>query len=443
MTFSHRVPGTSAGSWRAHPRWPDASDPDSLLAGRSRLVVLAAHPDDETLGAGALVAAAAGRGMRVELVVLTDGEGSHPNSPTWTPQDLAARRRGEATAAAEALGTAVDLTLLGLPDGGLAGTQEEAVTRALVDRLGDARDVLLLAPWRRDGHPDHEAAGRAAAAAAVRTGARLLEYPVWFWHWAGPDDAPWQRMLALGYDGEASARKASAVAAHSSQVQPLSDQPGDEVLLAPEVLEHFLGGVEVFIEDPATDPALEDLHASRDDPWGTTHRWYERRKRDLVMAALPRDTFDRGLEVGCSRGELAADLAPRCRSLVAVDSSPAAIARARDVVPGNVETAVLDVPSQWPDTPFDLVVLSEVGYFLSPIDLERLLRRIAESLTPQGTVVLCHWRHPIRGWPLDGPDVHERALATAGLPPLMARYRDTDVEILVLAARTVWPDPHG
>lgn len=442
MTFTHREPGTSAGRWRAHPRWPRAGDPEELLAGNGRIVVLAAHPDDETLGAGALAAAAAARGVRVELMVLTDGEGSHPDSPTWTREDLAGRRRDEARAAADALGAGVDLTLLGLPDGGLAGSREESVTGALVERLGDARDVLLLAPWRGDGHPDHEAAGRAAAAAAVRTGARLLEYPVWFWHWASPHQAPWQRMLAIGYDEETSARKAQAVAAHRSQVQPLSGAPGDEVLLAPALLEHFLGGVEVFIEDPASDPALEDLHATRADPWGTTHRWYERRKRDLVLAALPRQSFDRGLEVGCSRGELAADLATRCRTLVAVDRSPAAIARARDVVPDNVETAVLDVPDQWPDTPFDLVVLSEVGYFLSPLDLERLLGQIADSLAPHGSVVLCHWRHPIRGWPLDGPDVHERALATPGLPPLMARYRDRDVEILVLAARSQWPDPH-
>lgn len=442
VTFSHREVGTRAHTWRSDRRWPTAHDVKGLLAGRSRVVVVAAHPDDETLGAGALTAAAAALGLKVDVVVLTDGEASHPDSPTWTRQDLAARRRDEARAAADALGAGIDLTLLGLPDGGLAGTHEEAVTTALVDRLGDARDVLLLAPWRRDGHPDHEAAGRAAAAAAVRTGARLLEYPVWFWHWASPHESPWQRMLTIGYDEQTTARKARAVDAHRSQVQPLSDAPGDEVLLAPELLAHFQGGVELFIEDGPADTALEDLHATWDDPWGTTRRWYERRKRDLVLAALPRTSFDRGLEVGCSRGELAADLATRCETMLAVDRSPAAIARARNVVPENVETVVLDIPSQWPDAPFDLVVLSEVGYFLSPLDLERLLQRIAESLDPKGSVVLCHWRHPIQGWPLDGPDVHERALATEGLPPLMARYLDRDIEILVLAAPSQWPDPH-
>ncbi|MGN7246969.1 PIG-L family deacetylase [Janibacter anophelis] len=435
--------GTPAQSWRSDPRWPRARDVEEVLDARARVVVVAAHPDDETLGAGSLAAAAVARGIAVELLVLTDGEGSHPESTTRTPTDLAARRRDEAREAAAALGSRVELALLGLPDGGLTGPQEEQVTRLLVDRLGDARDVLLLAPWRRDGHPDHEAAGRATAAAAVRTGARLLEYPVWFWHWASPPEAPWDSLVAIGYDEDATARKGRAMAAHRSQVEPLSDAPGDEVLLAPELLEHFTAGVEVFVEEGAKDTALDDLHVDSSDPWGTAHRWYERRKRDLVLACLPRPHFVRGLELGCSRGELAADLAKRCEALVAVDRSPAAIARARSVVPEAVETAVVDVPSQWPGSTFDLVVLSEVGYFLSPIDLERLFARIASCLGEHGVVVLCHWRHPVTGWVLDGADVHERALGAPGLPPLMSTYRDDDVEILVLASPADRPDPGG
>lgn len=442
MTFSHREPGTSADRWRDHPRWPVTGSPDRALAGIARLLVVAAHPDDETLGAGALVATAAARGIPVELLVLTDGEGSHPNSPTIGPDDLASLRRGEALAAAAALGSALDLTLLGLPDGVLSGHHEEDVTREVVRRLGDARDALIVAPWRRDGHPDHEAAGRAAAAAAVRTGARLLEYPVWFWHWADPDDAPWDHLLALGFDEVTANRKTRAVAAHRSQVAPLSPAPGDEVLLGPELLEHFPGDREVFVREAPTDPTLDDLHIEQRDPWGVTHRWYEQRKRDLVLAALPRARFARGLDLGCSRGELAADLARRCDALLAVDRSPAAIARAREVVPATVEVALLDLPAQWPDGSFDLVVLSEVGYFLSPIALERSFDRVAGCLAERGVVVLCHWRHPIDGWVLDGADVHARALRSPSLPPLMARYRDDDVEILVLAQPADRPDPH-
>lgn len=439
MTFTHNEPGTSADTWRADPRWSILRNTAQALDEASRLVVVAAHPDDESAGAGGLVAMAVACGVPVDLLVLTDGEGSHPDSVTCSQDELAARRRDEARAAATALGSTVELTLFGLPDGGLAERCAE-ITTVLVDRLGDARDVLLLAPWRHDGHPDHETAGRAAAAAAVRTGAKLLEYPVWFWHWGNPGNAPWDRFVALQLDDDAVSRKSAAVAAHRSQVAPLSPTPGDEVLLGPALLEHFAGSQEVYVEEQVTDPILDELHGAKPDPWGTAHRWYELRKRDLLLAMLPRERFNRGLELGCSRGELAADLAERCDFLVATDSSPAAINLARTVVPTNVEVAVLDLPSQWPSGIFDLVVLSEVGYFLSPVALEQLMVQVTGSLTEHGVVVLCHWRHPIDGWVLDGPEVHARALR-AGLPALMARYCDDDVEILVLAPPGDRPDP--
>ena len=127
--------------------------------------------------------------------------------------------------------------------------------------------------------------------------------------------------------------------------------------------------------------------------------------------------------------------------VIAVDRSPAAIERARTVVPASVEVSVLDVPDQWPVGTFDLIVLSEVGYFLSPVALNHLLGRVRECLDEHGTVVVCHWRHPIEGWVLDGADVHARAL-DAHLPPLLARYCDDDVEILVLAADDR-RDPHA
>jgi cyclopropane fatty-acyl-phospholipid synthase-like methyltransferase len=108
-------------------------------------------------------------------------------------------------------------------------------------------------------------------------------------------------------------------------------------------------------------------------------------------------------------------------------------------VPGaSVEE--LDVPGQWPAGRFDLVVVSEMGYFLSPTDLDRLIDRVADSLEDDGVVLLCHWRHPVAGWVLDGPDVHERFRASR-LPDEAARYEDRDVEIAVLCRQESWPDP--
>jgi protein-L-isoaspartate O-methyltransferase len=248
----------------------------------------------------------------------------------------------------------------------------------------------------------------------------------------------------LDLDADAQAAKRRAMASHRSQVAPLSAQPGDEALLGPDLLEHFARPAEHFVLEPLVDDALDDLHADGADPWGADSRWYERRKRALLLAALPRDRFARGLEVGASRGALARDLAARCGSLLALEQGAQAAASAREQLAdlANVEVSRAAVPDEWPDGTFDLVVVSEVGYFLSPLALDGLVDRLSGALTDDGVVVLCHWRHPVEGWVLDGPDVHAVVRAAAErstLPPVAATYVDRDVELLVLARD--WPEP--
>ncbi len=439
--FTHDTPGTLAKEWRSDTRWRSLAPLDPWADEPDRVVVLAAHPDDESLGAGGLMAEAARRGLRVDLLLLTDGEGSHPRSPTHTPELLARRRRTEGEAAARALGLTGDVVRLGLADGEVA-THQDSVVRRVVAVLGDARRTLLVAPWRGDGHPDHEAAGRIAAAVAERTGARLLEYPVWAWHWSTPDAAPWHLLGAVSLDDEVRTRKEQAIAAHVTQVQRLSELPGDEVLLGEDLLEHFTGDTEVFVTQPVHDPALDDLHQRDADPWGAEVRWYEQRKRDLTIAALPRRSYRRGLEIGCSRGVLTRALAERCGELLAVDSSPRAADLAREALAGlsSVEVRLAHVPDQWPAGTFDLVVVSEVAYFLSPVALDRLVERIRGALSPDGTVVLAHWRHPVEGWPLDGPRAHA-TIRAAGLRPELGAWADRDVEIVVLGSEDTRPDP--
>ncbi len=189
---------------------------------------------------------------------------------------------------------------------------------------------------------------------------------------------------------------------------------------------------------------LDRLHEQDDDPWGVDSRWYEERKRALLLASLPRRRFRRGLEVGGSTGALAAALAERCDRLLVVDGSEHAVARARQRLDplDHVTVSHGSVPVHWPDGELDLVVASEVGYFLSAAGLDGLVERVRESLTEDGVVVLCHWRHEVDGWPLDGPTVHGRFLA-AGVRPLVARYTDRDVEMLVLGHESVAPDPQS
>ena len=82
------------------------------------------------------------------------------------------------------------------------------------------------------------------------------------------------------------------------------------------------------------------------------------------------------------------------------------------------------------------MVISEVGYFLSPAALDRLVERVAGSLSADGVVVLCHWRHPVQGWVMNADEVHRR-FAEGPVPPLQAHYTDRDVELRVHAA--TWP----
>jgi LmbE family N-acetylglucosaminyl deacetylase len=216
-------------------------------------VAVAAHPDDESLGAGGLLASASRSGLTVDLLCATDGEGSHPDSPTRTPEELAVIRAEEGRRAAAALGINEDrVHRCRLPDGEVSAHQD-SLTDRVVELVGSGRGTVIVAPWRRDGHPDHEAAGRAAAAAARRTGADLWEYPVWFWHWGRPDEAPWERLHPFVLDEHAVTAKRHAIGAHASQVAPLSDLAGDETLLPAEMLAHFEGTREHYLRTASAD----------------------------------------------------------------------------------------------------------------------------------------------------------------------------------------------
>ena len=439
-SFTHDDAGTPAALWT---EWAEAAGlPTFDLSGVARVVVVAAHPDDETLGAGGLIGTATAQGIPTSLVVATAGEGSHPASPTHTPAALARRRRRELLAAASALGVEESrVTSLRVPDGQV-DEHLDRVTAAIVALLGDGRDAVIVAPYRADGHPDHEAMGRAAAAAAHRTGALLAEYPIWMWHASRPVDAPVSRFVRMDLSPHAQAAKNAAIACHDSQVRSLSGGPGDEPVLPASVLAHFTRDAELFVVTAAVDAPdgrLDRLHAEAADPWGAQSRWYERRKRSLLLAALPRQRFRRALEVGCSTGVLAQSLCTRVDSLVAIDQSRAAVRLAQDRLGDAADVRVMAVPHDWPEGRFDLVVVAEIGYFLSPAELEGLVQRVISCLSPDGVVVLCHWRHPVEGWPLDAAGVHD-AFARVDLPPQAATYRDRDVEIVVHAEPDQWPD---
>ncbi len=189
---------------------------------------------------------------------------------------------------------------------------------------------------------------------------------------------------------------------------------------------------------------FDAVHAGTDDPWQYTTSWYEHRKRSLTLAALPGLNYAAGLEIGCSIGTLSVELAQRCASFLAVDASSAALAHAarRLAHLPAARTRHLTVPQDWPDGRFDLIVVSEVGYYLAPGELAELFERVEAALLPGGTLALCHWRHPISGWELDGDSVHAAARRHLGWADAgLYRERDFILEVLIAPGAGGEPRP--
>jgi len=207
------------------PVWLAALDSEPLppldLSACPGLVIVAPHPDDETLGLGAMTAQLIDSGVDVRVIAVSDGGAAQPGA---TPSERARTeitRRYELRRAASILGFPAPVSL-GLPDGRLAD-HEDKLAELLVGTLDAAAPgTWCAATWRGDGHPDHEAVGRAAAEACARTGAALLEYPVWMWHWASPADpaVPWDRAQSVRVPGWALERKRLAAHSFRSQLEP-------------------------------------------------------------------------------------------------------------------------------------------------------------------------------------------------------------------------------
>jgi len=172
---------------------------------------------------------------------------------------------------------------------------------------------------------------------------------------------------------------------------------------------------------------FRDRYAAAADPWGLAERWYEQRKYALSVALLPRQRYTAAFEPGCSIGVLTARLAPRCDRLLACDVVPDAVAAARSRTAGlpGVRVEQRAVPADWPPGTFDLLVLSELLYYLDDADLGQMLGLGLGSLRPGGQVLAVHWRHPAPDHPRTGDEVHEDLAAHPGLARL-ARYRDPD-----------------
>lgn len=191
---------------------------------------------------------------------------------------------------------------------------------------------------------------------------------------------------------------------------------------------------------PISPAYFEAMFAGNDDPWRFKSRWYEARKRALTLAMLPRQRYASAFEPGCANGELSAALATRCDRLLISDGTPRAVDVARQRVQSlpHVEVIQAWVPGQWPAETFDLIVISELGYFLDPEALDALIDKVRTSLQPEATVLACHWRRSIEGCVLGGDDVHARIADRLDVPHL-AGFSDADflLDVWCTDARSV------
>lgn len=150
------------------------------------------------------------------------------------------------------------------------------------------------------------------------------------------------------------------------------------------------------------------LYRKSSDPWGFRTRWYEKRKREILVASLIQPRFENCWELGCSNGELTAALAPRCDRILATDGNRVAIDEARRRLTGfpHVQVEHQIHPRDWPHARFDLIIFSELGYNFDEETLRLIVTRMESSLLPAGNLIACHWRHPIEGCALRGDDAH-------------------------------------
>ncbi|MCC7633997.1 class I SAM-dependent DNA methyltransferase [Stenotrophomonas rhizophila] len=170
------------------------------------------------------------------------------------------------------------------------------------------------------------------------------------------------------------------------------------------------------------------------DPFQYRSRWYEARKRALTLACLPRQRYANAWELGCSNGVLTAELAARCDVLLGTDISSDALAQAavstREWPQVTLQCA--SHPEEWPTGRFDLIVVSEVGYYLATPVLALLARRLHGSLTDDGLLLACHWRHRFDQARSATADVH--LLLQGDLVEAFA-YQDEDLLLQAWSAR--------
>jgi predicted TPR repeat methyltransferase len=165
---------------------------------------------------------------------------------------------------------------------------------------------------------------------------------------------------------------------------------------------------------------FDEIYAGDPDPWKFETSSYERAKYDATIEALQDQRFANGLEIGCSIGVLTERLATRIDELLAIDVAAAALDRARARALPGVAFELREVPEDFPDGAYDLVVVSEVLYSLDAPAFDATCDAIERTL--DGTLLAVHWRPEAPRYPFTGDEVHERLTARFGPPTYSRRH---------------------
>jgi len=221
------------------------------------VLVIAPHPDDESLGCGGTIALLRERGFAVHVLFVSDGTMSHPNSPTYPADRLRQLRESEALEALHVLNVPPEqATFMRQKDRQVTTPDSPAFADAVAfirKLLMALKPTTVLVPWRRDPHPDHRASWELldGALAEIPARPRVLEYLIWLWELGHEADMPGRDEMTVWRVPIASVitQRDQAIAAHRSQVSRLIDDDPTAFYLSPELLTHFHTPRELFLEE--------------------------------------------------------------------------------------------------------------------------------------------------------------------------------------------------
>lgn len=225
--------GTPEASWEPYLRasvLPSYSMMD-LIHPDGTVHVLAPHPDDEVLGCAGIMQQLSALAIPVRVWAITDGERSHKATAKRSTDLLARLRTRESEQALAILSSTIQRYALELPDGAVTDAEEQ-LGHYLSTQIKN--NDTVFAPWRLDGHPDHEAVARAGLYAARQQGCRFIEVPIWGWHWADPtkNEFPLHRAARIPLSSDELARKKRAIQQFHTQLHVDADTNQTPILPA-------------------------------------------------------------------------------------------------------------------------------------------------------------------------------------------------------------------